>query len=207
MAFKIVNHPIANECVGVLRNKETSTAEFRRYSRLLADIVLLKAFETLPAEVVSVDTPVAPQCKAKKISSNVVFVPILRAGLALLDPAINLLPQAKVGYFGLQRNEETALPEFYYQKIPNLNQADVFILDPMLATGGSAAFACREILKHNIRSLSLVSIIAAQAGVDAITHEFPNVDVYTTALDPALNEKYFIVPGLGDFGDRFHGTI
>ena len=143
----------------------------------------------------------------KYIKNKVVFIPVLRAGLALLDPAIRFIPNAGVGYFGLQRNEETAQPEFYYQKLPDMKDAEVFILDPMLATGGSSAYVIDALLKMPIKSVTMVSIICAPEGVKYLQERFPTVHIYTTALDEKLNEKKFIVPGLGDFGDRYHGTV
>ena len=206
MSLTIVDHPIAEHVLATLRDKNTSAYEYRINVGRIASIVLMKALETLPTEKSVVETPLA-SCVVKKLKGKIVFTPVLRAGLSLLNTAIQLVPEASIGYFGLQRNEETALPEVYYEKIPVLNDAHVFLLDPMLATGGSAAYSIESVMKRNPKSISLVSIVSSEEGIKHIQSRFPEVKIYTVAVDEILNERKFIVPGLGDFGDRFHGTL
>ena len=206
MALHVVNHPLAEHVLSALRDKDTSPAMYRVLCKRIAAVLLTHAFENLELQERVVETPLCP-CTTKVFRDPIVFIPVLRAGLALLDPAITLIPEAKVGYFGLQRNEVTAQPEFYYKKLPEIKDAAVFVLDPMLATGGSSAFVLDTLSQLPAKTITMVSVIAAPEGVELLMKKFPSVDIYTTALDEKLNEQKFIVPGLGDFGDRFHGTL
>jgi uracil phosphoribosyltransferase len=161
-----------------------------------------KRFDTRPK---TITTPIG-EAVGSELARDIVIVPILRAGVAMVDTALRFLPFAKVGYFGLQRDEATALPSTYYQKLPPVKNAHVILLDPMLATGGSAQYALEEIHKLEPKTLSFCCIVAAPEGVGRLNEKYPQVDIYTIALDKQLNEQKYIVPGLGDFGDRYHGT-
>jgi uracil phosphoribosyltransferase len=171
----------------------------------MGTILFSEVFENLALKPMAIVTPLG-NCEGKILANNVVLVPILRAGLALLTPALELLPEAAIGYFGLQRNGEKAAIECYYQKLPPTIGADVFILDPMLATGNSANFVIGALQKTQPKSINFVSIIAAPEGIRQLMDEFPAVNIFTVAMDKELDGKNFIVPGLGDFGNRFHGT-
>ncbi|MDR2812242.1 MAG: uracil phosphoribosyltransferase [Puniceicoccales bacterium] len=206
MALHVVNHPIAEHVLTDLRKRKTTAAEYRSLCRRIGAILLVKAFENLELKSVTVGTPLG-DCEGKVLVSNVVLVPILRAGLALLSPALELLPEAMVGYFGLQRSEEAMQIECYYQKLPPMAGADVFILDPMLASGCSAQFAIQRLQDLHPKSISFVSILAAPEGIRRLMDEFPTVNIFTVAVDKELDGRNFIIPGLGDFGDRFHGTL
>ncbi|MDR1366648.1 MAG: uracil phosphoribosyltransferase [Puniceicoccales bacterium] len=205
MALHIINHPIAEHVLTNLRDRKTTQAEYHTLCRRIGTILFTKAFENLALESTTVTTPLC-NCEGKILASDVVLIPILRAGFALLTPALELLPDAIVGYFGLQRNGEAKV-ECYYQKLPPVTDMDVFILDPMLATGNSAHFAIRMLQNFQPKSINFVSILGAPEGIRRIMDEFPLVNIFTIAMDKELNEKNFIVPGLGDFGDRFHGTL
>lgn len=205
MTLCVVNHPIALHVLGTIRDKNTKPHEIRSSVDRIGSILMAKAFETLPTEDYQVETPLC-ETMQQRLCTRIIVAPILRAGLALLNSAINVCPEASIGYYGLQRNEETALPEFYYKKLPRTEGADVFVLDPMLATGGSSAYAIEDIISKNPRSVTLVTIVSAKPGIEYIQSRFPNVNIVTVAVDDKLNEKKFIVPGLGDFGDRYNGT-
>ncbi len=206
MSLHVVNHPVAEHALSFLRAKQTSAAEYRALCKRVFQILLTKALENLEMYNSTVDTPIC-ECQVRFLKNRTVFVPVLRAGLAALSPALEFLPEASVGYFGLQRNEITATPEFYYSKLPEISNTDVFVLDPMLATGGSCEYVFERLNEMNAKTLSLISVIAAQEGIDRILKKFPSVNIYTVAVDEKLNDQKFIVPGLGDFGDRFNGTV
>jgi uracil phosphoribosyltransferase len=206
MAVKIIDSNLSKVALGILRNRDTSTAEFRTAAHKISNIILQHALEDISVITEKINTPLTT-CDSIKLNSKIVFIPILRAGIAMLHSAISIVPNSQIGYIGLQRNEETALPEYYYSKLPNLSTADVVILDPMLATGGSIAYTIEELVKHNPRTIKVVSIISSQEGIAFIEEKFPTVEIFTAAVDPTLNEQKFIVPGLGDFGDRYHGTV
>ncbi|MDR0418027.1 MAG: uracil phosphoribosyltransferase [Puniceicoccales bacterium] len=206
MALYIINHPVTEHVLTYLRDWKTTQAEYHTLCRRIGMILFTKAFENLALESTTVTTPLC-NCKGKTLANDVVLIPILRAGFALLSPALELLPEAMVGYFGLQRDEETAQVECYYQKLPPITDMDVFILDPMLATGNSAHFSIQMLRNLQPKSINFVSILGAPEGIRRIMDEFPLVNIFTIAVDKELNEKNFIVPGLGDFGDRFHGTL
>lgn len=206
MSYHIVNHPIAAQALTVLRDKTSTVNQFRDACQQAVPIVLLEATKNVELKDKPIETPLCPTT-GRVIANDIIIVPILRAGVSMLTQALTLLPFARVGYFGLQRDEQTALPFTYYQKLPPIDNAHVILIDPMLATGGSSAYALTEILKMGKpKSVAFCSIVAAPEGVQAIREKFPDVDIYTLAEDECLNEHKFIVPGLGDFGDRFHGT-
>jgi len=206
MATTILNHPLIDHKLTIMRNKETGTKEFRQN---LDEIAMLMAYEVtkgLPVKNVEIVTPICPMT-GKKLVRSVVLVPILRAGLGLVDGFKTVIPTAKVGHIGMARNEETLEPEEYYAKFPScLPEADVIVVDPMLATGGSASAAIQNIKKRGAKHIKLACLVAAPEGMEVIERDHPDVDLIVAALDEKLNDKGYIVPGLGDAGDRLFGT-
>jgi uracil phosphoribosyltransferase len=206
MSVHIVRHPVVEDVLASLRDRTTPSAEFRRLARRLSLVLIAEATRDLPLAESQVETPLE-KAPVRRIAARVVAVPVLRAGLGMLDAFLELLPAAQVGYFGLERNEETAVARCYYEKVPrDLKDALVFLLDPMLATGGSAATAVDGLRALGARQVRLVSIVAAPEGVAYLASEVPDAVIYTAALDRALDERKYILPGLGDFGDRLFGT-
>jgi uracil phosphoribosyltransferase len=203
---KVVSHPLVDNSLVHLRDSTTGTDTFRRHARLLTLILAFHVLEDLPTREVRVDTPLE-NAPGRVIGRNVIFVPVLRAGLAMLDAMSDFVPGSKVGFVGLERDEETAIAHSYYQKLPaQLADAETIILDPMLATGGSA-LATVELLKQNsAESIRLACVVAAPEGIALLREKHPDVRIYTAVIDRALNERKFILPGLGDFGDRYFGT-
>ena len=208
MTPMIVEHPLLQHKLSILRNKQTGTKEFRDLVGEIATLLCYEATRDLPMEEVEIETPIT-MAKTKVLAGRkLALVPILRAGMGMLDGMLTLLPAAKVGFIGLYRNEETLQPVEYFCKLPqDIAERDVLVLDPMLATGGSAV-AALDILKkeYGCRYLTLMDIIAAPEGVKAVTEAHPDVDLYVAAVDDHLNEHAYIVPGLGDAGDRIFGT-
>lgn len=206
MSTTILNHPLIDHKLTIMRDKETGTKEFRQN---LDEIAMLMAYEVtkgLPVKNIEIVTPICPMT-GKKLVRPVVLVPILRAGLGLVDGFKTVIPTAKVGHIGMARNEETLEPEEYYAKFPScLADADVIVVDPMLATGGSASAAIRNIKKRGARYIKLACLVAAPEGIEVIEKDHPDVDLVVAALDEKLNDKGYIVPGLGDAGDRLFGT-
>ena len=188
-----------------LRDKRTQPDEFRALARKAISLLLYEATADLPVRRERVETPLGP-AEVEVVEQEVVAVPVLRAGLGLLGPVLELLPRVSVGYIGLERDEETAVARIYYNKLPRLRGKIPLLLDPMLATGGSAAQALDLIKEAGGRDTRMVCIVAAPEGVKVLEERHPEVDVYTAALDERLNDKAYIVPGLGDFGDRLFGT-
>lgn len=206
MAAHVLNHPLVDDSLARLRDKNTPRDAFRRLARRVALMLVAEATRDLPTAPREIETPLE-KTTAHRISSRVVAAPVLRSGLGMLDAFIDLVPQAEVGYFGLERDEETAVARRYYEKIPkNLHEAVVFLLDPMLATGGSAAMAFEGLRELGARNVRLLSIVAAPEGVAHLEAAFPDARIYTAALDRQLNDRKYILPGLGDFGDRLYGT-
>ena len=203
----IMDHPLIKHKISLLRDKNTGTGEFRS---LVQEIAMLMAFESLrslPTTDVEIETPIekcmTPVLSGKKIA----VVPILRAGLGMVDGILNLVPSAKVGHIGLCRNEVTHLPQEYYCKLPAMiDQREVIVLDPMLATGGSAAAAVDLIKAKGGQSIKFMCIIAAPEGLEVLSKAHPNIEIYCGNLDRCLNENAYICPGLGDAGDRIFGT-
>ena len=206
MATTILNHPLIYHKLKIMRNKETGTKEFRQN---LDEIAMLMAYEVtkgLPLKNVEIVTPICSMT-GKQLVRPIILVPILRAGLGLVDGFKAVIPTAKVGHIGMARNEETLQPEEYYAKFPScLDQADVIVVDPMLATGGSATAAINNIKKRGAKYIKLACLVAAPEGIEVIEKNHPDVDLVVAALDEKLNEKGYIVPGLGDAGDRLFGT-
>jgi uracil phosphoribosyltransferase len=202
----LIDHPIAGDTLSGLRAASTSTETFRRLARRLSHVLAVEATRDLSVRETVLDTPLE-RASGLVVSADVVLVPVLRAGLGLVEPWIDLLPGARVGHIGLQRDERTAEASQYYAKLPPLQTgATVILLDPMLATGGSAVAALTLVHAAGAHRVRLVSVVAAPEGLAAVERAFPGTDVYTTAIDRGLNDHKFILPGLGDFGDRLYGT-
>jgi len=202
----IVEHPLIRDSLTHLRNKDTEIQKFRHHSDKICQHLFLEAIRDLETRQVTVTTPLQ-ETEGSKLTNEVVVVPVLRSGIAMLFGALKLLPKLKVGFVGLERDEKTAVASQYYWKLPRITRNSVIIVtDPMLATGGSLLHLLRKVSPTKPRSIRLVCVIAAPEGVRAILHEFPDTDIYTAALDEKLNEKKYIVPGLGDYGDRYFGT-
>lgn len=206
MATTILNHPLIDHKLTIMRNKDTGTKEFRQN---LDEIAMLMAYEVtkgLPLKNVEIVTPICPMT-GKELIRPIILVPILRAGLGLVDGFKAVIPTAKVGHIGMARNEQTLQPEEYYAKFPScLDRADVIVVDPMLATGGSACAAIANIKKRGAKHIKLACLVAAPEGIAIIEKEHPDIDLVVAAVDEKLNEKGYIVPGLGDAGDRLFGT-
>ena len=204
---QVANHPLIQQCLLELRNYETSTGEFRRHAAALGRFLVYEAMRDLNVREVSVETPVGPGI-GTTISDYVILAPVLRAGLALGEVAQHILPAARVFHVGLKRDEETLEAISYYTKLPDTLPADcrVYILDPMLATGGSAAAAISLFDKMKISNIHFVCFVAAPEGIKRVHAQFPHVVITTASVDKCLNEKGYIVPGLGDAGDRIFGT-
>jgi len=203
----IADHPLIQHKLSLLRDKNTGSKEFRE---LIAEITMLMCYEAtrdLPLREVEIETPMA-FAKTKIISGRkLAFVPILRAGIGMVDGVLQLVPAAKVGHIGLYRDHVTCQPVEYYCKLPSdISEREVIVLDPMLATGGSAIAAIRMIKEKGVRQIKFMCIIAAPEGLDALVAAHPDVQIYCAALDECLNENKYIVPGLGDAGDRIFGT-
>jgi uracil phosphoribosyltransferase len=201
----VVTHPLAGHLLAGLRNEETEPERFRVLAGRLSMVLVLEATRDLPTRAASVRTPLT-EADVQLLDGDVVAVPILRAGLGLLDAVTHLLPDVRVGYAGLERDEQTLHPTSYYLKVPDLAGRTVLLLDPMLATGGSASFATSLLKERGATDVRLVCVVAAPEGVERLTTDHPDVRIITAGLDTGLNEVGYIVPGLGDFGDRLFGT-
>jgi uracil phosphoribosyltransferase len=202
----LVDHPIGQHALLHLRNVAAYPSRFRRLASRLGLILTIEATRDLPVVPERVMTPLETT-EGVRLNADIVAVPVLRAGLAMLDPLLELLPDARVGHIGLERDEQTAIASRYYVKLPPVGpETIVLMLDPMLATGGSALAAIRLLQAAGARDLRLLSVVAAPEGIDAVERAFPSLPIYTTAIDRELNAQKFILPGLGDFGDRLYGT-
>ena len=202
-----VQHPLIQLHLTRLRDKTTSTSLFRQSVRRLATLLAYEATKDLGINSVSVETPLETTTGVE-LEARVGLVPILRAGLGMVDPVLDLLPNAEVWHLGLYRDEETAKPVRYYDKLPEERPVDVaIVLDPMLATGGSVMAALMTLREWGVKQVKVVSLIASQEGIDVVSAQFPEVQLYVCKIDPVLNDQKFIVPGLGDAGDRIFNTI
>ena len=202
-----VDHPLVQHHLGKLRDEATSPAEFRTLSHIIATFLASAATEDLELADTTVKTPVA-MAPAKVLSQTVALVPILRAGLGLVDPLLNIIPTAEVWHLGLFRDEATAKPVEYYRKLPPTGPSDVaLVLDPMLATGGSACLALDVLRQWGVPKTKLVVLIASPEGIAAVHEEFPDTEIITASVDECLNDRKYIVPGLGDAGDRLFNTL
>ncbi len=203
----VMDHPLISHKIAMLRDKNTSVRDFRALVNEIALLMGYEATKDLKMTEVKVETPVATT-KGQVIERQVALVPILRAGLGMVDALMSLIPAAKVGHIGLYRDHETLQPVEYYCKLPSdIEQRQVLVLDPMLATGGSSSAAISFIKKRGAKNIRLVCVIGAPEGVKAVQEAHPDVDIYVAALDEKLNENGYIVPGLGDAGDRLFGTL
>ncbi|HIR51489.1 MAG TPA: uracil phosphoribosyltransferase [Candidatus Avoscillospira avicola] len=203
----VLDHPLLQHKLSILRNKDTGVKEFREIVGEIAALMCYEATRNLPTEERTVETPIATATVRVLAGKKLAIVPILRAGLGMVDTIINLVPSAKVGHIGLYRDPETHEPVEYYCKMPpDISERQVFVVDPMLATGGSAADAITFIKNHGCKSITLMNIIAAPEGIKKVQETHPDVDIFVAAVDPCLNDHAYIVPGLGDAGDRIFGT-
>ena len=206
MALHIIDHPLVQHKLSIMRNKETSTLEFRK---LLKEIALFMGYEItrdFPLEYEEIETPLMKMNAPTIAGKKVVIAPILRAGLGMVDGLLELIPSARVGHIGMYRDEETCKPVFYYYKMPANKDRLVIVTDPMLATGGSAIDAINRLKEDGYQSIRLMCLVASPQGVQAVTEQHPDVEIYLASLDKGLNERNYILPGLGDAGDRIFGT-
>ena len=204
--FHVINHPLIQAKMAMLRNVETSTKEFREICGEVATLICYEAAKDMPLVEVEVETPLCTT-KCLTIGKKIAFVPILRAGLGMVDGMHHLIPTAKVGHIGLYRDPKTLEPVEYFCKLPpDICEREVFLLDPMLATGGTASMAIDFLKKRNVKSIRLLVLLSCPVGVERIQREHPDVGIYTACNDPELNDHGYIVPGLGDAGDRIFGT-
>ena len=203
----LVEHPLVQDTLLVLRNQKTEAAVFRRMATRISVLLAAEALRDLPTQAASVTSPMGT-AQGRRIDADVVVVPVLRSGLGMLDAVLELLPSARVGHIGLQRDEQTAVASQYYSKLPHgLEHSYVLMVDPMLATGGSAVAALDLLKRAGARDIRILCIVAAPEGIALVEQHFPDVRIFTPAIDQGLNDKKFIVPGLGDFGDRLYGTL
>jgi len=204
--LKVVDHPLVQDALAELRDARTAPPAFRRAANRISVLLAAEALRDVPVSPAVVTTPIGP-ADGHVVKTDVVVVPVLRAGLGMLDAVLELLPAARVGHIGLQRDEATAIASRYYSKLPpNLADSHVLMIDPMLATGGSAVAAIDLIKAAGARDISMICIVSAPEGVALLESRHPDVAVYTPVIDRELNAHKFIVPGLGDFGDRLYGT-
>ena len=203
----VLDHPLLQHKVSILRRKDTGVKEFREIVSEIAALECYEATRDLPLEDVVIETPVATGTFKQLTGKKLAIVPILRAGLGMVDGILDLIPNAKVGHIGLYRDPDTLAPVEYYCKMPtDIAERDVLVLDPMLATGGSAAAAITFLKGYGCKNIKLMNILAAPEGIKAVQDAHPDVDIYVAALDQGLNDHCYIVPGLGDAGDRIFGT-
>jgi uracil phosphoribosyltransferase len=205
MSVTVVEHPLASHLLLALRDRTTPPALFRSITKRLTTLLMIEATKDLPTADRTVSTPLE-ETTGRSLAQPIVAVPILRAGLGMLDAVVELFPEVRVGYLGLERDEATFQPSEYYAKLPSLDDATTFVLDPMLATGGSASAALESVKKAGAADVRMVSVVSAPEGVKVLTDDHPDVDIVTAGLDRELNSTAYILPGLGDFGDRLFGT-
>ena len=205
MPLQLLDHPLAGHLMAGLRDRETTPERFRALAKRLTTLLVLQATERLPTETVRVVTPLQ-ETDARVLRAPLAAVPILRAGLGMLEPVVELFPDVAVGYIGLERHEETAIARSYYSKLPPLEGRTALVLDPMLATGGSAAQAVGLVRAAGAATVVMMCVVAAPEGVAHFEAAHPGTLVVSAALDEGLDERKYIVPGLGDFGDRLYGT-
>ncbi len=202
----LVDHPLLKHSLTILRDKNTETENYRHHAAIVSQIMIVEATKDVPLQKTKIETPIT-STQGYFIQESIVFVPVLRAGISMLSPARDFLPWTSVGFIGLERDEETAIAHEYYQKFPrSLKDKRVLVLDPMLATGGSLVDTILALERKGAMNISAVCIVAAPEGIELLQRKFPNVHIYLAAIDSHLNEQKYIVPGLGDFGDRYFGT-
>lgn len=205
MALHVLEHPLAGHYLAALRDKTTTPDAYRGLCRRLTTLLAIEATRGIATREGQVETPLTT-ARAQFLGQPLAVVPVLRAGLGMLEPIVDLFPDVAVGYIGLERHEDTAIARSYYSKLPHLSGKYVLCVDPMLATGGSAAQAVSLIKANGGESVVMVCVIAAPEGVEKLLESHPGIDIYAAALDQGLNDRKYIVPGLGDFGDRLYGT-
>ncbi len=203
----IFDHPLIQHKLSILRDKRTSSKDFRELVSEIAMLMCYEATRDLPLQDVEIETPICKTTVKQLAGKKLAVVPILRAGLGMVDGMLRMVPSARVGHIGLYRDEKTMLPVEYFCKLPkDIEKRDVFVVDPMLATGGSGIDAVSQIKQRNPKSIRFLCLIAAPEGIEALSKAHPDVHIYCAALDEKLNEHCYIVPGLGDAGDRIFGT-
>jgi uracil phosphoribosyltransferase len=205
MNVTVVDHPLAGHLLLALRDESTPPALFRNLTERLTTVLMLEATRELPTTQRTVKTPLE-ETTGEVLAGPIVIVPILRAGLGMLDAVVELFPEVRVGYLGLERDEATFEPSAYYAKLPEMADAVTFVLDPMLATGGSAKAALTSVKEAGATQVRMVSVVSAPEGIKVVGEAHPDVPMFTAAIDRELNEHAYIMPGLGDFGDRLFGT-
>lgn len=206
LMVNLLEHPLLTHKLTILRRKETGTKDFRETLEEIAGLMAYEITRDLPLRDITIETPLE-KCATRELAMEVVLVPVLRAGLGMVDGISNLIPTARIGHIGLYRDHETLEPITYYSKFPdNLPDAVVMVLDPMLATGGSATAAIQILKDHGAKTIKLVCVVGAPEGIDRIRKDHPEVQIYLAGLDERLNQNGYIVPGLGDAGDRLFGT-
>ena len=204
---KILDHPVIKHKISILRDINTGSNEFRSIIKEIAMILAYEATKDLELEEYEVETPITKTTGYKLSGKKLGIVPILRAGLGMVDGVLEVFPAAKIGHIGMYRDEETLKPVEYYSKLPNdVENRDIIVVDPMLATGGSACDAIQRLKEKGCKNIKLLSIISAPEGIEKVNKDHPDVDIYVAQLDEGLNENSYIVPGLGDAGDRLFGT-
>lgn len=206
MQVNIIDHPLIQHKLTIMRKKETSSADFRK---LLEEITMLMGYEAtrdLPLEDVEIETPIQKTVGKRLTGKKIAIVPVLRAGFGMVQGLLDLIPSARIGVIGLYRDPETLKPVEYYCKLPNIENRSFIIVDPMLATGGSSVAAIQMLKDRGVKDIRLICLVAAPGGVDTVNKAHPDVKIYTAAVDECLNEHGYIVPGLGDAGDRIFGT-
>ena len=203
---QLIDHPLVKHSLTILRDKDTDTETFRRHTAIVSQIIIMEASKGIKLTKKEIETPLT-KMQGYEISRSMVFVPVLRAGISMLVPARDFLPWTPVGFIGLERDEETAVAREYYQKFPDgIDNKLVLILDPMLASGGSVVDTITRLKEKGAKRVAIACIVAAPEGIKRINKEHPDVYIFTSAIDDHLNDKKYIVPGLGDFGDRYFGT-
>ena len=206
MALTVVDHPLAQHYLTHLRDVTTKPATFRSLTRKITTLLAIEASRDLNLAPLRIQTPLE-STDAWEMNDEIVIIPVLRAGLGMIDAIVELFPEVSIGYIGLERDENTAVASSYYRKLPTLTNRTVFLVDPMLATGGSAHKALTDIFAQSPQRVILINIVAAPEGVALLESSFPDLRIYTAALDRELNDRKYILPGLGDFGDRLYGTF
>ncbi|MBO8441430.1 MAG: uracil phosphoribosyltransferase [Firmicutes bacterium] len=205
--FKVLDHPLIQHKLNYIRDKNTGTKEFREIVNEISTLMAYEVSRDMPLKDVTIETPIATTVKKQLSGKKVAIVPILRAGLGMVDGVLSLIPAAKVGHIGMYRDEDTLKPVEYFVKLPaDIDQRQIFVVDPMLATGGSAIMAFDALKKRGAKNFKFMCLVAAPEGVKALQDKHPDVDIYAAALDEKLNEDGYIIPGLGDAGDRLFGT-
>lgn len=202
-----MDHPLIRHKVAIIRDKNTNTKQFREVISEIATLIAYESFKDVPTQEIEVETPLETVKQTVVKENSIAIVPILRAGLGMVDGILTLFPAAKVGHIGLYRNEETLEPQEYYCKLPvGIEEKTVMVVDPMLATGGSACDAIKMLKKRGCKHIKLMSIIGAPEGLSKVAETYPDVEIYLATLDRCLNQNGYILPGLGDAGDRIFGT-